>query len=570
VPPRREGVEGLRVGPALKFLISYVSLTRQQEGARSAAATGISLISEELKKVPARIRISRMTADRPLRTRPLNFAARGTRTERSRQLNVERVRRDLGILGIDVIPVSLSVAELERHRREYQYPRTYAGGTVKKGGARESKILEYFVALQLVNIEPSDVVIDVASERSLFPDVVRTLIGARVYRQDLIYPSGVERDRIGGSAADMPVGNDFADALTLHNSFEHFEGTADTDFIREAWRVLRRGGSVCIIPLFLAERYEILTDPLVQTEDVTWDPDADVVEAVGYRNRFGRFYSPAALARRVVRPARECGFSVDVFQFENARELEPTCSLDFGLVLRKPTNPKPEATSRTGPISAAHRGAHSTHFWSLGALVLATLLWLLVVADVGQPARAIGVLAFLSGAPLMIVSRFARGLHPLERANIGLSSAVALSGVLAGVTLAVGVWTSREAILALSAVIGIGALLDISLRLKGDLRVRGLTEVAVPVTHEQQVVIDLHEPVSSPAARAPAAAGGRIHLNSATLEELATLPRIGPVTARKILDYRAAHGSFSSVEELDAVPGIGPARLAEVKPLVDL
>jgi competence protein ComEA len=82
------------------------------------------------------------------------------------------------------------------------------------------------------------------------------------------------------------------------------------------------------------------------------------------------------------------------------------------------------------------------------------------------------------------------------------------------------------------------------------------------------------------ALRGRAAAGGAgsvpsappqpVHLNSATLEELDTLPGVGPVTAQKILDYRTEHGAFSSVDELDSVPGIGPARLAELKKLVDL
>jgi competence protein ComEA len=64
--------------------------------------------------------------------------------------------------------------------------------------------------------------------------------------------------------------------------------------------------------------------------------------------------------------------------------------------------------------------------------------------------------------------------------------------------------------------------------------------------------------------------GGRVHLNSATLEQLDALPGIGPVTAQKILDYREEHGAFQSVDELDAVPGIGPTRLADLRELVDL
>ena len=65
-------------------------------------------------------------------------------------------------------------------------------------------------------------------------------------------------------------------------------------------------------------------------------------------------------------------------------------------------------------------------------------------------------------------------------------------------------------------------------------------------------------------------AGGPVHLNSATLDQLDELPGIGPVTAQKILDYRSEHGAFGSVEELDAVPGIGPATLEELRDLVDL
>ena len=59
-----------------------------------------------------------------------------------------------------------------------------------------------------------------------------------------------------------------------------------------------------------------------------------------------------------------------------------------------------------------------------------------------------------------------------------------------------------------------------------------------------------------------------MHLNTATLEELDTLPGVGPVTAQRIVDYREQHGPFSSVEELDAVSGIGPARLEQLRDLV--
>jgi competence protein ComEA len=61
---------------------------------------------------------------------------------------------------------------------------------------------------------------------------------------------------------------------------------------------------------------------------------------------------------------------------------------------------------------------------------------------------------------------------------------------------------------------------------------------------------------------------GKINLNSAGVEELATLPRVGPVLAQRIVDWRQQHGSFGSVEELDAVEGVGPKLLEALRPLV--
>lgn len=61
---------------------------------------------------------------------------------------------------------------------------------------------------------------------------------------------------------------------------------------------------------------------------------------------------------------------------------------------------------------------------------------------------------------------------------------------------------------------------------------------------------------------------GPIDLNTATLDQLDTLPGIGPATAQAIVTYRTRQGRFRSVTELLEVPGIGPAKLEAVRSLV--
>ena len=73
-----------------------------------------------------------------------------------------------------------------------------------------------------------------------------------------------------------------------------------------------------------------------------------------------------------------------------------------------------------------------------------------------------------------------------------------------------------------------------------------------------------------PPVQSQVPAEGRIDLNTASLEELDTLPGIGPARAQAILDYRREHGPFRYVEELVYVDGIGEGILAGLMDLVSV
>ncbi|MCK5733887.1 MAG: helix-hairpin-helix domain-containing protein [Candidatus Latescibacteria bacterium] len=57
----------------------------------------------------------------------------------------------------------------------------------------------------------------------------------------------------------------------------------------------------------------------------------------------------------------------------------------------------------------------------------------------------------------------------------------------------------------------------------------------------------------------------KVHLNTASAEDLERLPRIGPKMAQKILRWRTDHGPFRTVEDLAEIPGIGKKTIDEIR-----
>ena len=61
-----------------------------------------------------------------------------------------------------------------------------------------------------------------------------------------------------------------------------------------------------------------------------------------------------------------------------------------------------------------------------------------------------------------------------------------------------------------------------------------------------------------------------ININTATIEELKSLRRIGEIYALRIIEYRETNGKFTSVEDLVNIKGIGKRTLDKIKPFIKL
>lgn len=205
------------------------------------------------------------------------------------------------------------------------------------------KSLEHYIAAKLLRLHEKDVYIDIASEGSPVPIIYNNLFGTKTFKQDLSYLSEFDGKQFGGDAAKMPVPDGFATKMGLHCSFEHFEGDSDIGFIREAQRVLKPGGLVCIIPLYLADEYSVVINPVIAlSQGVLFEDKTTVCCVKEFNNRFGRFYDPAILKSRIQNNIGD--FRLTIFRITNAK-FDPSCYVQFAALLQKPgtaTTPKYE------------------------------------------------------------------------------------------------------------------------------------------------------------------------------------------------------------------------------------
>jgi len=199
---------------------------------------------------------------------------------------------------------------------------------------RSEKFLEHQVSVDLLDLPRHGLLIDVAAGRSSFAQIMQRR-GYRVIAQDQAFRRGLHRGRLGGDATALALADESADGMALHCSFDHFEGDADSRFMREAARVLKRGGRAVILPLYLHQEYINLTDPLYARTPVTFDQSARTVASFGFANRFGRHYSLEALQWRVVQPAIESGLEPKVHRIVNGSSIDPAIYLNFAFVLTK-------------------------------------------------------------------------------------------------------------------------------------------------------------------------------------------------------------------------------------------
>lgn len=229
--------------------------------------------------------------------------------------------KELQNLCFDIRKVDINTYKFEKYLKKAIEYGLYSDHYQETFGPYfKRKALEHYVSFQVMNFKKNDTFMDIASSGSCVPEIVKKMFGlSEVWAQDVVYPRGVDPNKrtIGSNASSMPVAENTFDKMTLHCSFEHFEGQSDIGFILELSRVLKKGGKVCILPLYMNINYHILSnlELMLKRGIPNFDENDLIYLQPRPHNHFGRFYNPQMLKSRIIDNAVKAGLDVQVLDF---------------------------------------------------------------------------------------------------------------------------------------------------------------------------------------------------------------------------------------------------------------
>jgi glycosyltransferase involved in cell wall biosynthesis len=245
--------------------------------------------------------------------------------------NADLISSSLRQLGIEVVDYIVDIDEYKQFFQDAGYIKNFP----QYNFSLPEKSLEHYLAVEFLKFNSSDIYIEVGSEADVASKIYPHLYGVSSYVHSSAYPSGINQNMIGGTVTNLPLPDGFATKMAVH-TFCSLEEDADMGFIKEAARLLKPGGRVCILPLYLFDEYAVQTDPVtaISTGGVKFEEDAIVYCSLGWGHRHARFYDPQHLFDRIYRNL--IGLKLKIYRIKNAKQVDDSCYIQFAAVLEKP------------------------------------------------------------------------------------------------------------------------------------------------------------------------------------------------------------------------------------------
>jgi ubiquinone/menaquinone biosynthesis C-methylase UbiE len=236
-----------------------------------------------------------------------------------------KIEEDFNKAGIKVHDYKPLLKNFLDFQGENYFPPDYHGGI--HGPVWDEKLLEHWVAIEFLGLKrykAADIYVDIAAGGSPWAKVLRNRFGISAYAIDLSEVGEAYRDLSYYRMEDATATTFFDSSVSgasLQCSFEMFMGNHDMNLIKEMARILKPGGKVVIVPLYMQEKYSAYStveyygkgnsDPAAKEyvcQDWTGIPSA-------------RFYDVEQLKKRVLKSIENFGMKYKLFALRNQAEL---------------------------------------------------------------------------------------------------------------------------------------------------------------------------------------------------------------------------------------------------------
>ncbi len=174
------------------------------------------------------------------------------------------------------------------------------------------KMMEYYAVDKMLGFQDwgkDDIYIDIGAAGSPFAKWLRERRGIMAYGLDLEEGAYSHLDYyLQEDATHMHFADSSVRAISMQSAFETFAGDADTRFISEAARVLKKGGKAVIVPLYMHEKHLCTVSPNYYKKGYADEGALECIRTdcrAGLRS--GRFYSVDALEERILKVAEKNG-----------------------------------------------------------------------------------------------------------------------------------------------------------------------------------------------------------------------------------------------------------------------
>jgi hypothetical protein len=249
------------------------------------------------------------------------------------------IEEELAALGVSIEDYSPSPLAFQSFQNEGWFPPDYRKG--KDERVWNEKLLEHWISserLGLMDYGQSEVYVDVAASSSPWVHVLRDRRGIEAF--------AIDQDEIGEAYRHFPyyrvedaTKSNFTDAsitgASLHCAYEMFMGEHDTQFIHEAARIMKPGGRIIILPLYMHVHYCAYATSEYYGKGFA---DAAAKEYIRWDCRgvpSSRKYDAAQLKKRVLDPITSLGMSYKLMVLRNKPEFGGNIYCHFILEINK-------------------------------------------------------------------------------------------------------------------------------------------------------------------------------------------------------------------------------------------